>query len=495
MENTPSSRRVFASRYAIAFGLAAVVMAFSVIGANWVYDKKIDKIGRVQVRTAPAPTAGANYLLIGSDTRAFVENAGEKEAFGSAEDETGQRSDTIMVIHVEPGAQKTLLVSFPRDLYVEIPGGTNCLNTVDGRCMNKINAAFTIGRDKVIETLRVNFGIEINHYLEVDFKSFQGVVNAIGSVPTYFPYPARDLETNLKIALPGCNRLSGPDALAYVRSRTLEYLDVGDQKWVSADAVPDINRILRQQAFIRSMAGLAVAKSLNDPFTALEITDRVVENLKADQSLTRDDIDSLVVAFRTVNPKDQSALNMQTFPWGPGPDQSGANVLYPSDPAWREMARRLGEFGTVATTSSIAPSSVKLRVLNESGATGAAGAALDELAKIGFERAGASEGEGDLELTEVRYARGAEEQGKLVLSYIDPSSARLVLDPSLKGADVALVLGHDFASILVPETLTSTTVTTPGDTGPTLVAPEGLTPAPILNESELGEPAPKTPPC
>ena len=82
MENTPSSRRVFASRYAIAFGLAAVVMVFSVIGANWVYDKKIDKIGRVQVKTAAAPPEGANYLLIGSDTRAFVQNAGEKEAFG-----------------------------------------------------------------------------------------------------------------------------------------------------------------------------------------------------------------------------------------------------------------------------------------------------------------------------------------------------------------------------------------------------------------------------
>jgi hypothetical protein len=160
------------------------------------------------------------------------------------------------------------------------------------------------------------------------------------------------------------------------------------------------------------------------------------------------------------------------------------------------MARRLGEFGTVATTSSVAPSSVRLRVLNGSGAAGAADAALDELAKIGFQRAGTSDDEpGALELTEVRYARGAEEQGKLVLSYIDPSSARLVLDPSLQGADVALVLGSDFVSILVPETITSTTVTTPTATGPTLIAPEGLTPAPILNEDELGEPAPKTPPC
>jgi LCP family protein required for cell wall assembly len=495
MANTRSTGRVFAGRYAIAFGFAAVFMVLSVIGANYVYDTKIDKIGRVKVKTAAPPPEGANYLLIGSDTRAFVDNGGDANAFGTPQNETGQRSDTIMVIHVEPGAKKTLLVSFPRDLFVEIPGGTSCLTTIDGKCMAKINAAFNTGRDKVIETLKVNFGIEINHYLEVDFKSFQGIVKAIGSVPTYFPYPARDLETNLLIRFPGCARLNGPDSLAYVRSRSLEYLNLNTKEWTPADDIPDINRIKRQQAFIRSMAGLAVAKSLNDPFTALEITDRVVENLKADDGLTRDDINSLVEAFRTVNPNDQSALEMQTLPWKPGPDQGGANVLYPDDPAWREMAKRIGEFGTVATTNSVAPSDVKLRVLNGTGKDGAAEAARKELIKIGFEKGGVGNDQrGNVAVTEVRYARGAEEAGKLVLGFVDPT-ARLVLDPTLEGADVALVLGNDFVSILVPASSTTATGSVPSSTGPTLIEPEGLTPAPIANADSLGEPAPKTPPC
>jgi LCP family protein required for cell wall assembly len=485
MAITPETRRVFAGRYAIAFGFAAVFMVLSVIGANYVYDTKIDKIGRVKVKTAEPPPEGANYLLIGSDTRAFVDNGGDANAFGTPQSETGQRSDTIMVIHVEPGAKKTLLVSFPRDLWVDIPG----------QGMAKINAAFNTGRDKVIETLKANFGIEINHYLEVDFKSFQGIVKAIGSVPTYFPYPARDLETNLTIRFPGCQRLNGPDSLAYVRSRSLQYLNLNTKEWVSADTIPDINRILRQQAFIRAMAGLAVAKSLNDPFTALEITDRVVENLKADDGLTRDDINSLVEAFRTVNPNDQSALDMETLPWVAGPKQNGQDVLYPDDPAWREMAKRLGEFGTVATTSSVAPSSVKLRVLNGTGATGAAEAALKELTKIGFKKGGVGDdARGSVAVTEVRYARGAEEAGKLVLGFVDPT-ARLVLDPTLEGADVALVLGADFKSILVPVSTTATTAVPAESGGPTLIAPEGLTPAPIANANDLGEPAPKNPPC
>jgi hypothetical protein len=130
-------------------------------------------------------------------------------------------------------------------------------------------------------------------------------------------------------------------------------------------------------------------------------------------------------------------------------------------------------------------------------------AALDELADIGFERAGVGDDpRGEVALTEVRYAKGAIEAGKLVLSYVAPD-ARLVQDPDLEGADVVLVLGADFESILVPASLTTSTTSAFSAEPVALVteAPltgsddESLTPAPIANESELGEPAPKTPPC
>ncbi|MEX2268004.1 MAG: LCP family protein [Acidimicrobiia bacterium] len=483
MENPSSARRAFAGRYAVAFGVSALLMIVAVVAVNYVIDQKIDEIDAVKVATAAAPPEGANYLVIGSDTREFVENAGQEEAFGNQEDVEGKRSDTMMVVHVEPGAQRTLVVSFPRDLWVDVPGVG----------MEKINYAFNISADKTIETLKANFGIEINHYIEVDFQSFEGIVKAIGSVPTYFPYPARDANTNLFVRTPGCRRLDGPASLAYVRSRSLEYLNLETDDWVSADIVPDISRIERQQSFIRSMAGLAVARSLNDPFTALDITNEVVQNLKADEGLAKDDILSIVEAFRTVNANDQSALDMRTFPWKSGPAQNGASVLYPDDPAWREMAKLLGDFGSVATTSSAAPSDVKLRVLDGTGQVDTATAALDELAKIGFKRAGArSDARAEVALTEVRYAPGEQDAGKLVLSYVEPS-ARLVLDPSLKGADVVLVLGADFVSILVPESLTTSTTGVADTLVP--VTEEGLAPAPVADLSELGKPAPKIPPC
>ena len=100
-----------------------------------------------------------------------------------------------MVAHVEPGSQRTLVVSFPRDLLVDVPG-------LPGK--NRINAAYgTGGEQAVIDMLKENFDIDIHHFLEVNFKSFAEVVNTIGNVSVYFPYTARDELTNLNILVPG----------------------------------------------------------------------------------------------------------------------------------------------------------------------------------------------------------------------------------------------------------------------------------------------------
>ncbi len=227
MASTNSPLRAFPFRLAVALAVTTSLMVVGIVGVNLAIDSKLSVIKRVDVAVASAPPEGANYLLIGSDTRSFVQGSTEEEAFGTGSDVGGQRSDTMMVIHVEPGSQQTLAVSFPRDLWVDIPGVGN----------SKINAAFNDGPDKTIETLKANYGIDINHYIEVDFESFRGIVNAIGSVPIYFPYPARDELTGLSVIAGGCIRLDGYNALAYVRSRFLEYYNVETNRWYPADAV------------------------------------------------------------------------------------------------------------------------------------------------------------------------------------------------------------------------------------------------------------------
>lgn len=486
---------VFFRRYVIAFVTASVFMGGAVFAVNYRISSLFDKAARLNVATAQAPPEGANYLLIGSDTRAFVEDPTAEEAFGDPEKQGGQRSDTMMVIHVEPNSQRTLFVSFPRDLIVNIPGV--------GR--SKINAAFNSGPDKVVETLQTNFDIEIHHYLEVNFQTFEGIVDAIGNVPVYFPYPARDDFTGLYKPVAGCAALDGQAALAYVRSRHLEYFSAPKNRWLDASGAADLDRIKRQQEFIRTLAGIAVQKSLNNPVTADKAANEVVDNLTVDEDSSDGDLLALVDAFRTVNPDDTTSLDFQTIP----NVASGDGGLLPKQPEAQTMADQLMDFSgnnKRAAPSGVAPADVKVKVLNGSGVVGVAKTTLDELVKQGFVAGeAANDPRGEVRKTEVRYKPGAREEGKLVLEYLEPA-ASLREDPNLKGADVAVVLGEDFSAIVIPTAATTapaapSVTAVPGAPSPTSATPTTTTtttPSTEVSlppESDFGPPAPRKPPC
>ena len=89
-----------------------------------------------------------------------------------------------MILRIDPESERAALLSLPRDLFVPIPGtGTS----------RRINIAVEQGgAPLLIRTIGENFGIPINHYVQVDFASFRGLVDAIDGVPIYVPRPARD---------------------------------------------------------------------------------------------------------------------------------------------------------------------------------------------------------------------------------------------------------------------------------------------------------------
>jgi LCP family protein required for cell wall assembly len=351
----------FARRYAIAFVMAAVIMVGAVIFVNYIGDTKFNQIEKVDVNTQKSSTEVANYLLIGSDTRAFVSDEEEEKAFGSASgDAAGQRSDTLMVIHVDPNKHRAVVVSFPRDLWVEIPGvaldENHCSSISDGKCMSKINSAFSNGPDVVIETLLQNYGIPINHYIEVDFKTFEGVVDAIGDVPIYFPYPTRDDDTGLFAPIPGCHLLDGKAALAYARARHIEYYSFSDIDWYEPDASADIARIKRQQDFMRRLASLAVSKSASNPLVAIDVVDEVVDNLKVDENLKKEDLYALVDVFGEVDPNDANRVEFLTLPARNG-SAGTLSVLYVDDASAAAVLEtlRLGEDATDVSTATTLP--------------------------------------------------------------------------------------------------------------------------------------------
>lgn len=347
-------------RLAVALALTASLMVGAVIAANYVIDVKLASVSRVGLHTAATSSGPLNFLLVGSDSRAFTKgNSDAQQHFGTDQSNAGQRSDTLMVLHVDPDRHQTVVVSFPRDMWVNIPG----------RGRSKINAAYNDGPQKVIDMLQADYNIKINHFVRVDFVSFQGVVNAIGTVPVYLPYRARDDLTGLFVPSPGCQRLNGADALAYVRSRDMQFYSSSKKRWLPADAIPDINRITRQQQFIKQLAGVAVQRGLRNPITGNQILNRVLEHLTVDKGLSKDDVLTLVDAFRSISPQDTGHVQFTTMPFADGPNQDGQQVLYLREPDADSILSRLGGSVVPANVAIISAGSSRPSGLGSTGST------------------------------------------------------------------------------------------------------------------------------
>jgi LCP family protein required for cell wall assembly len=453
-----SGLRAFFGRFVISLAIASLVMAAAVVSVNKGINDRVQRIARVQLALASPPPEGANFLLIGSDSRAFVDNAAEASAFGSAQSQGGQRSDTIMVAHVEPSSQQTFIVSFPRDTMVNIPGY--------GR--DRINAAYSLGGPQLlIDTLDANFGIKINHYVEVDFKSFQAVVDTIGNVKVYLPGRVRDEETGLNTPFgAGCYPLDGAAALAYVRSRTMEIYDpngpivdpVTGEHWRLLDVRADLDRIPRQQAFIRKLAGLAISKSLGDPFLAVDLADNVLKYVTVDQGLDRDAVNELIRAFRTVNVNDTNSLEMITLPVAADPQNP--NVTLVPGPGADAVIARLNTFGASAPKALPAPAQVTVVVSDGSGKDLGSGV-VKAMADEGFKATGTAASP-TAAVTEIHYAPNQLAAAETVLNYFP--DAKFVPDPTATKA-VKVVVGSDFKSLVVPST-TTTVPLAPGQTAP-----------------------------
>ena len=108
-----------------------------------------------------------------------------------------------------------------------------------------------------------NFGIPTDHFVQIDFCAFRTLVDAVGGVAVPFDRPVRDDNTGLNVPTTGCFTFDGDHALAYVRSRHMEYLD--DNGTWKTDGTSDLGRISRQQDFIRRTADSLLAAGAFDP--------------------------------------------------------------------------------------------------------------------------------------------------------------------------------------------------------------------------------------
>jgi LCP family protein required for cell wall assembly len=187
----------------------------------------------------PPAGHGSTWLLVGSDSRQGL-TAEQQRALATGGDTGNGRTDTIMVVHVPAMGSNspTTMVSIPRDSFVPIPGY--------GR--DKINAAFSMGGAQLLaETIEQATGLRVDHYAEIGFSGFAGLVDALGGVTVCPRAPIDDPLAGIDLPA-GCQRLEGRDALGYVRSR--------------ATPRADLDRMADQREFMSALLHRAVSPTV-----------------------------------------------------------------------------------------------------------------------------------------------------------------------------------------------------------------------------------------
>ena len=272
----------------------------------------------------PVDTEALNFLIAGDDSNACVDpNSPWAGAADPSRADLGERSDTIMVLRLDPVTKVAAALSFPRDLYVKI----------HGRGKSRINSAYRKNDYQILaQTIYDNFGVAVDHYIQVDFCAFKTIVDAVGGVSVPFDYPIRDrvvrkgVESNptgINIAEAGCHTFVGDEALAYVRARHLEYLKDGE--WID-DPYSDLSRIARQQDFLRRTLQAARAKGL-DVALARGVLKTVSDYVVFDAELQTDQILQFVGVVRDIDPSSIRTYQVA----GKGTTLSdGAQVLIPN---------------------------------------------------------------------------------------------------------------------------------------------------------------------
>lgn len=223
----------------VALVLVLLVVVGTVAAALWV-DSTLTRVPALTDHPdRPAPGAGTTWLLVGSDGREGLTPEQQAE-LSTGGDLGGSRTDTILLVHL-PGlgaAIPATMVSIPRDSYIPIPGYGS----------DKINAAFTLGGPQLLaQTVETATGLRIDHYAEIGFGGFAGLVDAVGGVTMCPAEPISDPLAGLDLPA-GCQRLDGRSALGFVRSR--------------ATPRADLDRMANQRQFMSALVERAASPAV-----------------------------------------------------------------------------------------------------------------------------------------------------------------------------------------------------------------------------------------
>ena len=249
---------------------------------------------------------GTDILLLGSDSRAGSADAAKV---------SGQRADTIMLMHIPKDGSGVYLISIMRDSWVNIPGYGSA----------KVNAALNYGGIGLqVATIEQLLGIKIDHVAEIDFTGVKDLTNAVGGVDVQGPVA---FKTGVWSYTPGTMHMDGSTALAFVRERY-------------SFAAGDYQRVRNQRAYLRGLYNTLKAQgALSSIGKFKTVVDSLSGYLTVDKGLDSSQVANLAAPVIT---NGSTAMHMMSLPnAGPGWSMDGQSIVLVDQKANADLTRAL----------------------------------------------------------------------------------------------------------------------------------------------------------
>lgn len=465
-------------------GLSIFIMTLTALGGGAVYainglGANIGAIDTSDLNSSERPdsfvqtdTSPTNLLIMGSDSREGDGN----DAYGEA---GGARSDTTLLVHLYNGRKDAVVVSIPRDSWVEIAGCTKPDGSQTRPYETKFNAAFAFGGPVcTIKTIEKLSNVRIDNFVVVDFKAFKTVVDAIGGVEVCLTTPAYDPVVPGRggsgLNLPaGYSTISGEQALAFVRARE----SLGDGS--------DLSRIERQQEFIGSMIrGMTEKGLLTNPQMIYRVLGAITSSIETNPEFAN--IQALQDFALSLGGLSPSRITFVTLPYELRGD---GNVYWTAetDELWEAIrmdkswplvepsASASPSTSPAASVTTVAPkpSDISLSVLNATSTVGLAKTAADDLRAKGYDIIKVGNSTKRLTSSEILYKSDQLEAAKVLAA--QTGITKLTQDDSLV-SPIVLLVATDWKAGKV----TATTVAPSASATPTLTP--SPTPSATSNE-------------
>jgi LCP family protein required for cell wall assembly len=488
-----------------------VLLVLVVGGAGYVYYVTHD-LSRVTVKglngalTTGSEAGSENILMMGSTSRCAL--TVQNQAYGlCSEGVNGVNSDVIMILHADPATHQLALLSIPRDLFIP---------NARAEGANKIDAGLYEGPTQLVAAIEEDFGIPIQHTVEVNFDQFANIVTDLGGINMSFPMSLFDANSGLNVQAAACVHLNGTQALQVVRARELQYNDDPSvdgpyaENWPK-ETLSDLARIRRDHEFLRVLATALSKKGLGNPITDLDLINSVKSDLTFDAAWPVSDMENLVLAFHSVdiNSVPQLTLPVSVVYDPDGPQNSGdyeydgssgggyGDVEFPSEAQDQSVIDQV--LGIKPSIDSMtgqplpAPSSVTVSVQNGTGTYQQASDTATALSALGFNATAVGDVNpvGDLSETVVNYGSRtpAVEAAAEAVTRSMSGAVVMAYDPSqvTTGAQVTVVTGTQFAvNAPAPGTAPASTTTVVGsESTPSTSSTQSTTAA----NSNIGSPS------